>query len=147
MKLLFSRRHHLGSWLIRMITWSEYSHVDLVLDDGLLIGAIAGDGVVLSKVSERAVMSSKMVLMEIPVKDMPASEAFAIGQLGKQYDWLGVIGIGLKRNWQEDDKWSCAELVASILAAGGQRPFDSKYHHRITPQHLLSLNFEKTRIK
>lgn len=147
MKLLFSRRHHIGSWLIRMVTWSEYSHVDLVLDDGLLIGAIAGEGVVLSKVSERASMSSKMVLMEIPVKDMAASEAFAIGQLGKQYDWLGVIGIGLKRNWQEDDKWSCAELVASILAAGGQRPFDSKFHHRITPQHLLSLNFEKTRIK
>lgn len=147
MKLLFSRRRHLGSWLIRMVTWSEYSHVDLVLDDELLIGAIAGDGVVLGKVKERLAASSKAVVMKIPVKEIEVSEAFAIGQLGKKYDWLGVIGIGLKRNWQEDDKWSCAELVASILAAGGQRPFDSKFHHRITPQHLLSLNFEKVRVK
>lgn len=147
MKLLFSRRRHIGSWLIRFVTWSEYSHVDLVLDDSLLIGAIAGDGVVLNRFSDRLAKSSKAVTMEIPVKDMAASEAFAISQLAKKYDWLGVIGIGLKRNWQEDDKWSCAELVASILAAGGQRPFDSKYHHRITPQHLLSLNFEKTKIK
>lgn len=147
MKLLFSRRWHLGSWLIRFITWSEYSHVDLVLDDNLLIGAIAGDGVVIGKINDRLAKSSKAVMMHIPVKELDVSEAFAIGQLGKQYDWLGVIGIGLKRNWQEDDKWSCAELVASILAAGGQRPFDSKYHHRITPQHLLSLNFEKIKIK
>lgn len=147
MKLLFSRRHHIGSWLIRMVTWSEYSHVDLVLDDGLLIGAIAGEGVVLNRLSDRIAKSSKAVTMEIPVKDIAASEAFAIGQLGKKYDWPGVIGIGLKRNWQEDDKWSCAELVASILAAGGQRPFDAKFHHRITPQHLLSLNFVKTKVK
>jgi len=147
MKLLFTRRHHIGSWLIRMVTWSEYSHVDLVLDEDLLIGAIAGDGVVLSKAKDRLAISSKAVMMHIPVKEVDVSEAFAIGQLGKQYDWLGVIGIGLKRNWQEDDKWSCAELVASILAAGGQRPFDSKFYHRITPQQLLMLNFEKVRIK
>lgn len=147
MKLLFTRRHHIGSWLIRAVTWSEYSHVDLILDDTQLIGAIAGDGVVLNKVNERLAISSKAVVMHVPVSDIPASEAFAIGQLGKQYDWLGVIGIGLKRNWQEDDKWSCAELVASILAAGGQRPFDSKFYHRITPQQLLMLNFEKIRVK
>jgi len=147
MKLLFTRRHHIGSWLIRMVTWSEYSHVDLVLDEDLLIGAIAGDGVVLAKAKDRLAISSRAVMMHIPVKEVDVSEAFAIGQLGKAYDWLGVIGIGLKRNWQEDDKWSCAELVASVLAAGGQRPFDSKFYHRITPQQLLMLNFEKVRIK
>lgn len=87
-----------------MVTWSEYSHVDLILDDTQLIGAIAGDGVVLNEVNERLAISSKAVVMHVPVSDIAASEAFAIGQLGKQYDWLGVIGIGLKRNWQEDDK-------------------------------------------
>jgi len=130
-----------------MVTWSEYSHVDLVLDDDLLIGAIAGDGVVLGKVKERLAKSSKAVEMHIPVKEADASEAFAISQLGKDYDTWGALGIGLKRNWQDDDKWSCAELVASVLAAGGQRPFDSKFYHRITPQQLLMLNFEKVRIK
>ena len=147
MKLLFSRRHHIGSWLIRFVTWSEYSHVDLVLDDTSLIGATSFDGVAVSQLKDRLAKASKAVMVDIPVKDKAVAEAFAISQLGKPYDWLGVIGIGLKRNWQEDDKWSCAELVASVLSEGGQKPFDSKYHHRITPQHLLSLNFDKVKVK
>jgi uncharacterized protein YycO len=147
MKLLFTRRRHLGSWIIRFVTWSEYSHVDLLIDNQSLVGAIAFDGVVLSNVEARLSKASKAVLMDIPVKDIELSKEFAVNQLGKKYDWLGVIGIGLKRNWQEDGKWSCAELVAKILAEGGQKPFDSKYHHRITPQHLLSLNFEKVKVK
>jgi len=130
-----------------MVTWSEYSHVDLVLDEDLLIGAIAGDGVVLVNIKDRLAKSSKAVMMDVPVTDIQAAKAFAISQLGKDYDTWGALGIGLKRNWQDDDKWSCAEFATGILTIGGQRPFDSKFYHRIVPQHLLMLNFEKVRIK
>lgn len=147
MKLLFTRRHHIGSWLIRMVTWSEYSHVDIVLDDEFIIGAVAFKGVQKIRLDDRLAKASKSVVMDIPVKCLQDAEAFAIAQLRKPYDWLGVVGIGLKRNWQEDDKWSCAELVASVLSEGGQKPFDSKFYHRITPQHLLSLNFTKVKVK
>lgn len=147
MKLLFTRRKHIGSWLIRIVTWSEYSHVDIVLDDKWLLGSIAPDGVVKNKYAERLAIASKAVLMDLPVKSMDAAIAYASNQLGKPYDWLGVIGIGLHRNWQEDDKWSCAELVAKVASEAGQKPFDDKFIHRITPQDLLMLNFEKVRVK
>lgn len=147
MKLLFTRRQHIGSWLIRTFTWSEYSHVDIVLDDKFVLGAMAPDGVVIEKLHHRIEVASKALVMDIPVKDISVACAWANSQIHKPYDWWGVVGIGLHRNWQEDDKWSCAELVAMALSEGGQKPFDSKFHHRITPQDLLKLNFKKTKIK
>lgn len=147
MQLLFTRRRHIGSWLIRFVTWSEYSHVDIVLHEQFLIGAIAPDGVVLHNINDRLAMASKALIMEFPVNSFDDAKNYALSQIGRQYDWLGVIGIGLHRNWQEEDKWSCAELVAKVLSAGGQKPFDSKFYNRITPQDLLMLNFEKKKIK
>jgi uncharacterized protein YycO len=146
-QLLFTRRRHIGSWLIRFVTWSEYSHVDILLDGNYLIGAIAPEGVVVHKADYRLKTASKAVIMELPVSSKIEALEYARSQIGKSYDWLGVLGIGLHRNWQENDKWSCAELAAMALDAGGQKPFDSKFHHRITPQDLLMLNFEKRRIK
>jgi uncharacterized protein YycO len=130
-----------------MVTWSEYSHVDIMLDDGLLIGAIAGEGVVIQPLWHRLDIASKAVVMDLPVASMGDAIRFAKSQVGKPYDWLGVFGIGLHRDWQEVDKWSCAELVAMVASVAGQKPFDSKFHNRITPQNLLMLNFEKTRVK
>ena len=147
MQLLFTRRRHLGSWLIRFVTWSEYSHVDIILHDQSLIGAIAPNGVVKHSMDKRLSMASKALIMELPVNSFQDAKAYALSQLGKKYDWLGVIGIGLHRNWQEEDKWSCAELVAKVLSEGGQKPFDSKFYNRITPQDLLMLNFKKQIIK
>lgn len=147
MKLLFTRRRHIGSWLIRFVTWSEYSHVDIVIDDHYLIGSVAGDGVVINSINYRLDKASKAVVMNLPVKSIDDAVSYAKSQIGKGYDWWGVIGIGLKRDWQDDDKWSCAEFVAAVAKHSGQKPFDSKFYHRITPQHLLMLNFEKVKIK
>lgn len=51
-KLLFSRRNHPGSWLIRAVSWSEWSHVEIILPDGRLLGAAAPHGVGLSAYEE-----------------------------------------------------------------------------------------------
>ena len=147
MKLLFTRRRHIGSWLIRMFTWSEYSHVDIVLGNGFVLGAVAPDGVTIQPYWHRIDMASKAVMMDLPVKSIDDAIAYAHKQIGKPYDWLGVVGIGLRRNWQEDDKWSCAELVANAASVAGQKPFDDRFMYRITPQHLLLLNFKKIKIK
>jgi uncharacterized protein YycO len=147
MKLLFTRRHHIGSWLIRMVTWSDYSHVDVLMPEGDLLGALAPDGVVRQGKALRIKQASKAVIMDLPVADAQAAYAFLKKQVGKPYDYQGVVGIGLHRDWQEDDSWSCAELAAQAAAEGGSNPFDNEFHHRITPQSLLMLNFPKTRIK
>jgi uncharacterized protein YycO len=147
MKLLFTRRRHVGSWLIRMVTWSNFSHVDVIMPNGTLIGASAPDGVERVKMSSRLDKASKAIVMDIPVGSHEVAFSFLHSQLGKPYDYAGVAGIGLHRDWQEEDKWSCAELVAKALSEAGQKPFDAEFHHRITPQDLLMLNFPKVRVK
>lgn len=154
MKLLFTRRRHLGSWLIRLVTWSEYSHVDILIGnteaDAFAVGAIAGRGVAVRNLSEVLAISSKATVMDLPVNSLEGLNGaldFLTEQLGKPYDWSGVFGIWAHRNWQEDDSWSCAELVAAVAAAGGYQPFDNKFRHRITPQDLFMLNFPKERLK
>ena len=147
MKILFTRRRHLGSLIIRMVTWSAYSHVDFILDEERVLGATAPNGVNVEPIRNRLAKASKAVVMEINDVDLDKAKEFAIAQLGKKYDWTNIIGIYLHRDWQDSDSWSCAELIAAILKHSGVQLFDIKFYHRVTPQHLLMLNYKKERIK
>lgn len=147
MKILFTRRRHLGSWIIRIVTWSAYSHVDLILDEERIVGATAPNGVDVELIKNRLAKASKAVIMEIKDVDLDKANKFAISQIGKRYDWTNIIGIYLHRDWQEDDSWSCAELVAATLKVSGLQLFDNKFYSRITPQHLFMLNYLKIKIK
>lgn len=147
MKILFTRRRAIGSWIIRFVTWSVYSHVDIILDDETVVGAIAGKGVCKTALSQRLAKASDAVMVTIPVELNADVIAFISEQMGKPYDWFGAIGIGLMQDWQHHDKWSCAEFIYAVMVQGGYVPYDLKYYHRITPQHLLMLNYPKVKVK
>ncbi|VXD04285.1 hypothetical protein [Pseudomonas sp. 9Ag] len=142
-RVLFTRRHHIGSQVIRLGTWSAWSHVDLVDDRGavpVLIGAVAPAGVVVEPMAERLALASRAVLVEFAVPDRDAVLDAALSQVGKPYDWLGVAGIALRgRDWQEDDCWFCSELVAWAFSAADAPLFRSELQARIVPQHLWML--------
>ena len=142
-RVLFTRRHHIGSLDIRLGTWSAWSHVDLVDDRGavpMLIGAVAPAGVVVVPMAERLALASRAVLVEFTVPDRDAVLDAALSQIGKPYDWLGVAGIALRgRDWQEDDCWFCSELVAWAFSEAGFPLFRSELQARIVPQHLWML--------
>ncbi|MFL9810025.1 hypothetical protein D7249_17760 [Stutzerimonas stutzeri] len=143
-RVLFTRRRHLGSLAIRLGTWSAWSHVDLVDDRGgepILVGAVAPAGVALTPMAERLALASRAVLVEFTVPDSDAVLDAARSQLGKPYDWLGIAGIALRgRDWQEDDCWFCSELVAWAFSEAGFPLFRSDLQARIVPQHLWMLN-------
>lgn len=62
---------------------------------------------------------------------------YALNELGKPYDWKGVLNfITHKRNWQEDDRWFCSELVAYAFKRAG-RPIINNDSYRVTPGDLL----------
>lgn len=137
--LLFSRRKHPGSWLIRTVTWSAWSHVELVLPGGQLIGAAAPHGVGLTPLHVRHRIASKVAVVSFP-GDLCCAKTWAMEQLGKPYDWLGVLGLGLHRDWESDDSWWCSEFAAQALKQGGYAPFREAAINRITPEHLWMLN-------
>ena len=132
--ILFSRSRTLGSLLIRSATWSRWSHVCLATPDGTAIEATAAHGVQEVDVYDVIDRSSMVALGRVWCPDVPAAIAWARRQVGKPYDYFGALGLGLHREWQQDDKWWCSELVEAALAKGGNLRFRHDLQ-RVTPQH------------
>lgn len=136
-QVIFSRRHHPGSVLLRTFMWSPWSHCGIVTTNDTVIQATTA-GVVETPLQQFKDHSSKWAIVEYDA-DYAAVMIAAQEQLGKKYDWAGCAGIALHRDWTDDDAWFCSELVAYTLAQGGAELFRLEAK-RITPQHLWMLN-------
>jgi hypothetical protein len=138
-RVMFSRRALPVSLLIRGVTWSSWSHVE-ILDGDELIGAEMLTGVSVTKLADRLKQFSRAAIVEFPCADPAAVIAAARSEIGRGYDYLGLLGIVThQRDWQSRDSWFCSELVAWAFAAGGSPLFRSELVHRVTPQHLWML--------
>lgn len=138
MKLVFSTTRSPVSAVIRYATWSKYSHVELLTPDNTLLGADAlARKVIEIPVEERLKKVSKFVVMDSIHIDSFDVTNIARTQLGKPYDWGALLGWGFKRDWQEDDRWMCSELIAWVAETNGTPLLNADGFHRITPRDLL----------
>lgn len=78
-------------------------------------------------------------VVDYVVPDAESGLAWARTQVGKGYDWLGVLGIALApdRNWQDESDWFCFELAAAALAHAGRDLFADCAH--ITGSMLIAM--------
>lgn len=133
--LQFSTTNQIGSKAIAFVTWSWASHVDFVMPDGSLYGALAlenGGGVQFHPVEKNY---SRVERYTVDAPDDVLK--YALEQKGKPYDWTGILGIlARNRRWEEDDSWFCSELVAYSFAKAGV-PLLNETSYRITPRDLL----------
>lgn len=134
--LLFTRTNTLGSKIVRLLTKSEWSHVDVIVDGTYAVGALP-NGVKLRTINSVVFDSSAYKIVRLDGNGILASK-FIMEQMNKPYDWLGLIGLEIgNRKWQEDDKWFCSELAATALdKAGITLPFRDAY--RVTPGMLYN---------
>lgn len=140
MKVLLCTSNLPGAVLIRGVTWSKWSHVALVLDDGTAIEATWPKvrRVALTDITSN---HSKYVIIDIPTDcDNQIIDA-AMSQIGKPYDITALFGLLVHRAWSDTDKWFCSELVAWAFSEGGHPLFRSEDVHRITPQNWWMLNY------
>lgn len=138
MLLIFTRSPNIGSKLIRLATWSDWSHVVLVYGQ-YAIDATWRHGVTRRPISDVLDEASEYALVDIPAYDPEAVVAAAVSQIGKPYDISAVTGIAFRRNWQDDDAWFCSELIAWAFGRSGQSLFRRDSLYRVTPQHLWML--------
>lgn len=137
-QLLFTRRRMVGSLLIRGVTWSAFSHVEIVVGDKV-IGSNMFGGVSLTPIRERLSQSSYAALVDMPCADAESVKTAALSQLGAGYDYAGLLGILLHANWlQVKGRYFCSEFVAWAFSQGGT-PLLRTELARITPQHLWML--------
>lgn len=103
----------------------RFSHVDLVMPDGQLLGArsdvIGGAPPGVQLRDHRYVGHDQTLRVEIPCTDEQAAKAiaFAKEQIGKPYDKMAIFAFIIGRNWREDDAWFCSELCTMILETAG----------------------------
>ena len=136
-RLLFYKGRHPGSsiWdkLICFATNSEFSHVELSLQsDGNAYHCWSSsfmDGGVRGKII--TIDPAKWVIVDC---DRPVNTEVLISQIGKKYDYIGLIGTLIKiRIFESSNKWFCSELIATALGmenAWQQTP-KSIYENRV----------------
>lgn len=142
LQLLFSTTRKPFSGLIRMATWSRWSHVALVTE-AHVIEAVALGGVRQVATAYAIQHTSDYCLVDLPVRNAQAIIDAARSQIGKPYDWTAVAGLGFHRDWQEEGSWFCSELIAWAAAQAGEPWFRQEALHRVTPQHLWMLSPER----
>lgn len=64
-------------------------------------------------------------------------ERFLFQQLGKTYDWLGVIGFAFHKDIEDRQSWFCSELISEALFRAGIDVLESIQSWKITPKLLL----------
>lgn len=133
-RVIFSRRHHIGSLALRTFLWSAWSHCGIVAGDDV-IEAVMGEGVVITPLAEFQKRASKWAIIKIPAADPAGVIEWARKQKGTRYDLSGVLGIAMRRAWQDSAAWFCSELVAAAFHAAGTPLFRTDAW-RITPRDL-----------
>lgn len=111
MKLIFARSNTIGSWLIRLLTFSKWSHVAAIMPNGLVIEATWPEGV--RRISMEALLSSYPHTEVREINISPVGIDWLERQVGKRYDVTALFTfLNPWRKWRQDDKWFCSELIA-----------------------------------
>lgn len=128
----FSKQSTILARLIRWFTWSRWSHVSVPIRDGLTIESREFKGVI--RTSNRY-DNSDLLTLEVEKEEADQFYHLLDSQVGKSYDYLGVLGFIFRSSWARDNRWFCSELVAWALVESGIINL-SKNHSRITPGDL-----------
>lgn len=137
MRVLFCTSKLPGAVLIRAVTWSQWSHVALV--DGDEVIEATWPTVRVAPLAEVIAAHSAHVIVDLPCHSPDEVIKAARSQVGKPYDLTALFGLLMHRDWQEEDRWFCSELVAWAFSQGGSPLFRADALHRITPQLLWML--------
>jgi uncharacterized protein YycO len=134
MKVLLCTSNLPGAVFIRWLTGSQWSHCALVMGDI----AVEATWPRVRKVPVQQIMNehTKSLMIDIPCKDDAAAFYKALSQVGKPYDLTALFGWLSGRDWQEEDKWFCSELVAWAFDQAGSPLFRDGVLSRVTPQNL-----------
>lgn len=135
--VIFAKSKLPFGYVIRAATWSRWSHCGLVAGN-YVYEARFWYGVVKTPIEEFKARYSDWEIAEVPCRDIDETYTFVKNQLGKPYDNLGALGIGLRTPWNDPNAWSCSEL----LAGAGVGRFRKRRIKRISPEHLWMVSQE-----
>jgi hypothetical protein len=139
----FSTDNDPESATIRWATNGSYSHVDLVLPEGLL-GARAKGGVQLRPFGYKTFTMTEKVACT--VTNEAAAIDFAKAQIGKHYNFEAILDMVLHRERSftfDQPTWYCDELLYAAVLAGGLQLLNTDNPIGLTPWEVFLSPFWK----
>jgi uncharacterized protein YycO len=141
--VIYARAPKPISWAIRFTTWSQWSHIGVVSEDGSKVYESRGDtGVVETPINDFLWRYTEYAFAQLPCESKCKAYRFYQSQLGKPYDFTALYSIVFRRDWQEPDSWFCSEYVGAGLGI-----FRTESIKRITPECLWRLSVDEDSIK
>src|SRR6516225_6962601 len=142
-------------WICRL-THSPFSHVDLVLEDGNLLGAsdnphapvVAGNarGVAIRPPEYQRFSVRRNVTIHTSNRRATRFHDFVMAQRGKPFDssalkpGVFLSGDFSNRDWRTEDSWYCAELIGRAVEVAPLLDWTIPgIKNRITPADLILL--------
>lgn len=140
----FVHQRDFASDAIALVGAGIFSHVDILLDSGELLGArsdsVGGKppGVQVRPAGYLADKWDHQVIIAVPctVLQKAVADSFAQGQLGKPYDPEAILAFVFGRNWREENAWFCSELGARYGEVSGVFAPLSSADNKIAPNAL-----------
>lgn len=116
-KIHFYRWRHLFSYLIRLRTFSDFSHVSVQIDDKIYESKERQW--VVATVAAKMLPRSLVYTFEynVPKKLRDEWERWLKKQIWKKYDYMSILLFaGLPHPYRTDNKWVCSEYAAIFCA-------------------------------
>lgn len=124
-RLRFVSHPGLFNWACQIAQYRfPYTHVEVALPDGSLLGAIS-DGVKIRPPGYDTGKFSFELFLDVKATtdQIITALSFLRAQNGKEYDFRAIWALFLtSRDWQDPQRWFCAELVAGALVECGIFP-------------------------
>lgn len=136
--LQFVSDDSIGSDLIGWYTRSLYTHVDIVRTDGWLLGARANGGVQVRSPTYASFRRKRQFATTLSTVQETEFWKAANGQIGKPYDWTGIVNFIVDRDWRSPGHWFCSELVAWCFEQAGVPLLRIAGADKVTPRDLTT---------
>lgn len=138
MVIHFATTKGLSTLLIRALTMSKWSHVALQMNNQVYEVTFER-GVSKTTIFEFRKRYPESDVVSVPIADTRGIRKWLDTQLGKGYDYSGLIGFfDQKRDWENPNKWFCSELIAEVLIREGVI-HPKVRSNRITPNDLYMI--------
>lgn len=133
MKAIFTTRQDTLGNIITLVDGGPYNHCGIYDDatdnrGGYIIEANPFEGVRRRLLGPVLSSTSGFAIMDLAVPQEQYAMAWLRQQVGRKYDWLGLMGIVFGTDWLREDRWVCSPLTmmtfvqAGVSLDGGSQP-------------------------
>ena len=118
MELIFyiASRGDIYDKLVAAATFGRYSHVEIRFSDGMCFSSSSRDGGTRFKQIELNPLNWDIVPLSFVTKEQENEvRMWCESQLGKAYDWRGILCFYLPGDIRDRSKWYCSDVCACAL--------------------------------